>query len=165
MILGIDPGLHGALALLDDAGRLVHVWDMPSVKEARRSTIPAPLLDNVMGEITRSVVGYDMPQAVLEKVGSMPGQGVTSMFNFGCSVGLIRGFLSAYGMTVTEVAPNIWKARMGLTGKAKDASRTKAIELYPAHAELFKLKKHEGRAEATLIAAWGHQNPTRLNQC
>lgn len=167
MVLGVDPGNAGALALVQTDGVLLHIWDMPVVREKKHTFLSRPLLKKVMREIWTFTnewrVGshHEMPVAYLEKVGARPGQGVTSMFNFGRSVGLLEGFLAAYGCRVEEAPPNVWKAQMRLTGKQKDASRYLALERFPHNPELFELKKHEGRAEAALIALWGLQQEKR----
>lgn len=152
-IIGIDPGNNGAIAVVE-AGALMGVWDMPVIREKRRTVLKGPSLLKVFQEI-EIWSNLILPVVYLEKVGAMPNQGVTSMFNFGRSVGLLEGVCASFQLRVVEAPPTQWKAQMGLTGRNKDASRTRAIECFPEKAELFHLKKHEGRAEAALIALWG----------
>ena len=152
-IIGVDPGLTGGIALVTLDEQLIQVWEMPSLYEGKRNSISGPLLRPLIHEL---VVGSPVrPIAYIEKVGAMPGQGVTSMFNFGRGVGLIEGVLTAYGCSIRSAPPNRWKAQMGLTGLNKEGSRSKVIEMFPDQAKRFEFKKDEGKAEAVLIAVWG----------
>ena len=161
-IIGIDPGNNGAIALLN-GGNLEGLWDMPVIQEKKRTVLQAASLISVFDEMRRLRLSESPvpPVVYLEKVGAMPGQGVTSMFNFGRSVGLLEGVCAAYGYRIVYAPPTRWKAQMGLSGRNKDASRSKAIECFPRMAELFKLKKYEGRAEAALIGLWGLRQEQR----
>lgn len=153
MILGIDPGLSGALAFLDGANLIVH--DMPTfelpvyggkVKKVRRVLDEARLAGLLM------LNPPDM--AIVENVHSMPEQGVASSFKFGMVFGAIRGELAALGIPVKYVEPAVWKRYFKLTSD-KDKSRQIASQLMPAHAHHWPLKKHDGRAEAALLALYG----------
>ena len=149
-IIGIDPGASGAIALLV-SGVLVSVHDMPTVtvernKAQKRQVCPAGL-SLLMQQLS--------PQrATVEKVGAMPGQGVSSMFSFGRSVGIIEGVLAARQIPVTFVTPQSWQKLSG-AAKGKDGSRQRVMELFPSQAHLFARVKDDGRADAVLIALAG----------
>jgi crossover junction endodeoxyribonuclease RuvC len=148
-VLGIDPGVNGALALLVD-GALVWVVDMPTLEDGPkgRRTVSAFLLAQIVAESHASL-------AYIEKVGTMPGEGAVGAFSFGRSVGVIHGVCCALCVGYASITPQSWKKYHGLSKEAKDASRSKAISLWPSFAEYFSLKKHDGRAEAALIALAG----------
>lgn len=152
-IIGVDPGASGAIAILEDNGQLVQVFDMPSVElqvrgKAKRRVAPEMLaselrLYNVQGTV-----------AVVEQVSAMPGQGVSSMFAFGQAYGLVLGVLAGLWIPTSTVTPSAWKKALKLN-TGKDAARAKAAQLWPAQASEFKRVKDDGRAEAALIAHWG----------
>jgi len=148
--IGIDPGASGAIALL--VGReLVSVHDMPTVtvernKAQKRQVCPAGL--------SLLVQQLSPHKAIVEKVSAMPGQGVSSMFSFGRSVGIIEGVLAAKQIPVTFVTPQSWQKQSG-AAKGKDGSRQRVMELFPSQAHLFARVKDDGRADAVLIALAG----------
>lgn len=148
IVVGIDPGLTGAVAKLDN-GELMDLLDMP-VYDGRV---------DARGLYLR-LQGWGRPyMVVIEDVHSMPGQGVASSFKFGRSVGAIEGVVGALSYPHTRLTPQRWKQKMGLIGKDKDASRGMARELHPLYADKFARKKDDGRAEAALIAeAWRRTN-------
>mgnify|MGYP001306975757 CR=1 FL=1 len=156
MILGIDPGLSGAIALLDGE-RCVEVWDMPVTEKlhGKGREVNAYLLVDVILEALEMDEGLAAPVAYVERVSAMPGQGVSGMFSLGRSAGVVAGVLAAWGVRVEYVTPQAWKRSQGLLKKSKDASRTLAIQRWPEMREQLKLKKHDGRAEAMLIADYG----------
>lgn len=149
--IGIDPGLKGAIALYD--GRGVRVHDMPTIRVTRngkgKKEVAPALLAHVLHELHLNAP-HDVP-VLLEKVGAMPNQGVSSMFQFGRSVGIIEGALVAAGYRYDTVVPAVWRRAMGVVGD-KSASRERIIELLPAQAGLFSRVKDDGRAEAALLA-------------
>ena len=150
-VIGIDPGISGAIAVFRD-GKLESVVDMPTVEIASGKTIKR----HISAATLRNILELDMYQfshVVIEKVGAMPGQGVTSMFNFGRSAGIIEGVVVGLKMPSTYVTPATWTKAVGRAA-GKDASRMRAMELFPAKAELFKRAKDDGRADAALIAHW-----------
>ena len=154
-ILGVDPGLSGALAVLAPDGALL-IFDTPTVtrrvnNKTKRQLEPYQLAAWV--EISRRSIRF----AVIEQVGTMPGQGVTSAFNFGFVTGALHGIIAACGVEIRTVPPQVWKRKFGLLGQGKDASRGEASRRFPASAHLWPLKKHDGRAEAALIALYGSQ--------
>jgi len=153
-VIGIDPGINGAVAIFRD--NVLHsVVDMPTVEIASGKTmkrhISAATLCNILERYILEL--YPTTNVVIEKVGAMPGQGVTSMFNFGRSAGIIEGVVSALRMPSTYVTPATWTKAVGRAA-GKDASRMRAMELFPAKADLFKRAKDDGRADAALIAYW-----------
>ena len=150
-VIGIDPGISGAIAVFDwYTKKLVEIIDMPTLEvesgKTKKRHISAVSLANYL-------VGFTDTHIVIEKVGAMPGQGVTSMFNFGRSAGIIEGVVAALEMPNTYVTPAAWTKAVGRAA-GKDASRMRAMELFPSKAELFKRAKDDGRADACLIAHW-----------
>ena len=147
--IGIDPGLNGAIAFLDTEKGHLSIVDMPTLEvkrnnKAKREVSPLGLAQIIMA--CSNPVG-----AVLERVGAMPGQGVTSVFSFGRSVGVVEGVLAAYHIPITITHPQAWQKAAGVRG-GKDGSRQRAMELFPNYAGLFSLKKHDGRADAAIMA-------------
>lgn len=151
MIIGIDPGQTGALAFYD-RGKIVAVVDIPTMG---RTHGKGQQVDPY--ELASAILTHEghFGQAYLEQVSAMKGQGVTSCFNFGESVGIIKGVLGALQIPVLMITPQKWKKAAGLIGKEKDASRALAIQLHPEIADQLTRKKDQGRAEAILIARFG----------
>jgi crossover junction endodeoxyribonuclease RuvC len=147
---GIDVGNNGAIALIVD-GRLERVEDMPIVEIQRGKSVKRQVSAQALVGIIKDM---QPTHAAVEKVASMPNQGVASMFAFGRSAGVIEGVLAALEVPVSYVQPAVWARTMN-KGYGKDASRHRAMELHPDKQEWFKLVKHDGRAEAVLIAMWG----------
>lgn len=152
LILGVDPGLSGALAwITPDTQRIVAIEDMPVTAAASgtgRSEISPAALSML---VTRD----NLLSAVLERVSSRPGEGVSSAFKFGTGYGMIQGVLAAHGVPVRFVTPQVWKRAMGIpSGAPKDASRQRAMEAFPTQALLFSRKKDHGRADAALLALY-----------
>lgn len=151
-IIGIDPGASGAVAVLDEEGRLVYMVDMPTVEvkvgKANKKRVSPELLATEIQPYRFHGVAW------VEQVTAMPGQGVSSMFAFGESYGIVKGVLAAHGIQTNLVTPNKWKKAMELNA-GKDGSRAKAIMKWPENAHLFKRVKDDGRAEAALIAEFG----------
>lgn len=146
-IVGCDPGATGGLAFLTDGGDLLHVQDMPMVEIAGKKRVSAPLLVAVLRQ-------WAPRMAVIELVGAMPGQGVSSMFAFGYAAGVLECACAASGAAVTFVTPPVWKRAMKVT-KDKGSSRMMAQRLWPAHAGDFARVRDDGRAEAALIGFYG----------
>ncbi|MFG1334004.1 hypothetical protein V5F41_22470 [Xanthobacter autotrophicus] len=146
LILGIDPGLSGAFAFLDD-GKLTHVADLPTMGEGARRMLDSGALADALKPLT-----FDF--AVIEQVGAMPGQGVSSMFRFGHAVGQAVGVIHALGIPLKWASPGTWKRTMGLNSD-KERARALAIETFPSLRAQFARKKDHGRAEAALMALWG----------
>jgi crossover junction endodeoxyribonuclease RuvC len=154
--LGADPGLSGAIALLTgDCLAVLDVKDMPAMTTpAGKRVLDHWALASILGGWT-SV--FDIKGATVELVHSMPKQGVTSSFSFGSSFGALCQGIASAGLDFALIPPATWKAIYGLRGgrENKELSRAKASELFPGHANLWKLKKHDGRAEAVLLAHYG----------
>jgi len=153
MIIGIDIGAQGALALLNGAGVLLDVADMPILRDGpkNRANVNAPLLAEI-------VYRWHATQAFVEYVGARPGEGPTGAFAFGRSRGVIEGVCAAAGLPVSFITPPVWKRAVGIQpGKdgAKDAARSEAIRRWPDKAGLFARVKDDGRAESALIAVAG----------
>jgi crossover junction endodeoxyribonuclease RuvC len=151
--LGIDVGLNGAIALVVD-GELISVVDMPTVtldrngKAKRQVSVP---------ELVDIIKQFDPNEAYVEKVFAMAGQGVTSVFSFGRSLGVVEGVLTTMKIKTTLMTPQTWQKGLGMTG-GKDGSRARAMELFPEQTALFKRVKDDGRSDAALIALWGSKH-------
>jgi crossover junction endodeoxyribonuclease RuvC len=148
-VLGIDPGLSGAIVSYD--GEFICPLVIPTTKaktRGREVTWPALALDF-------ELLMADADHAFIEQVGAMPGQGVSSMFKFGYVAGGLRGLVAAAKIPVTMVTPQVWKRTMHVTS-SKDVARARAGDIFPLQAKLFERKKDEGVAEAALIAMYGY---------
>ena len=153
MSIGIDPGISGAICLLDD-DVAVRVWDMPVLEGARgKRAVCAALLADLIREARG--MSAERPTAYVERVGPMPGQGVTSMFSFGRSAGVVEGVLGALGMRCVLISPQTWKRQAKLIGKPKDESRCLAMRMFPELSVQLRRKKDGGRADAALIGYFG----------
>jgi crossover junction endodeoxyribonuclease RuvC len=155
-VLAIDPGLTGALAAYD--GEVLLLADIPTVARKKKARIHLAALRALAWKLSFHVDAFD---AVIEQVGTMPRQGLSSAFNFGFTVGAIHMAAESNALTIHTVTPTTWKFGVGLNAipgqdlKArKNASRAKAIELFPQYADLFARVKDDGRAEAALMAWW-----------
>lgn len=151
IVLGIDPGLSGALAFYDTVSEALVVMDMPTVEvtrngKSKREVSPALVADMVAGK--------GVEKAFMERVSAMPGQGVSSMFSFGRSSGVVEGVLAAYEIPTTLVTPQAWMKAMGVRA-GKDGSRERAMQLFPQYSMTFSRKKDDGRSDAALIAKFG----------
>ena len=150
LLLGIDIGVQGAIALLNADGSLISISDMPVLSDGPggRRSVNAPLLAEIIFKSHAS-------EAFVEYVGARPGEGAVGAFAFGRSRGVIEGVLGAAGIPVGFITPAQWKRLCGLANASKDASRSEAIRRWPAHAALFSRVMDDGRAEAALIAVAG----------
>lgn len=152
--IGIDPGLDGAMALIDDQKNCAVVYDAPtltvSTRDKDRREYSLSALTNLLAPYARSATEC---KAAIELVGAMPGQGVTSMFRMGFGLGIWEASLAAFAIPYTRVAPQKWKKAMLVgVGVEKEASRLRAQQLFP-YVSLARKKDH-GRAEALLIAEY-----------
>jgi crossover junction endodeoxyribonuclease RuvC len=151
IILGVDPGLSGALAIYNTSEGTVDIIDMPVLEIVRngkkKREVSAQALAN-------QLVGRNITAAFIERVNAMSGQGVTSVFSFGRSSGIVEGVLAAYDIPTTLVTPQTWQKAVGQRA-GKDGSRERAMQLFPAQADLFGRKKDDGRSDAVLIAYYG----------
>ena len=149
IVMAIDPGLSGAIAVF--AGDTIFdIVDTPTHELTRNNKTKRQISASGLAAIFRD---YKPDHVVVEKVSAMPGQGVTSMFSFGRSFGVIEGILAAFEIPATYVMPSVWTKGIG-RGLGKDASRARACELYPKWEKCFARVKDDGRADAVLIGAW-----------
>ena len=149
-IFGIDPGLSGALAILDNIN-VIDVIDLPVMSEGKknkRQLNSAHLSQYIVKNITK----IEDTVVVVEQVNAMPGQGVTSMFNFGQTFGAIKGISATLKIPIFFVRPSKWKKHFELINSSKDSSRTKVIEMYPSLSHQLSKKKDVNKSDAILIA-------------
>ena len=156
-VIGIDPGLSGAIAIMEDK-KVLKTYDMPVMAEGKKNKrqLNSALLSNLIKEN----IGNAEVAIVVEQVNAMPGQGVTSMFNFGQTFGAIKGICAALELPIFFVRPSKWKKHFDLINSSKDSSRTKVIEMYPKMSNLLSKKKDVNKSDAILIARFF--NETRL---
>lgn len=158
--LGIDPGLHGALALYAPGYDHQKLWvvDTPTLLLKKGKGVKRFIDYGAFAGIVREWSGAAVvpPIAVVELVSAWPGQGVASAFDFGRSVGAALMACHAHQLRVEQVAPTVWKRAVGIpVGAGKDQSRARAMNLFPADADRFRRAHDDGRAEAALIAWYG----------
>ena len=157
-IIGIDPGLSGAIAILDDI-KIFDMFDMPIMSEGKKNKnqLNSAQLVNI---IKKHILSSGNTFVIVEQVSAMPGQGVTSMFNFGQTFGAIKGVCAALDLPIFFVRPSRWKKYFELINSSKDSSRTKAIEMYPSISSHLSKKKDVNKSDAILIARFYYE--TRL---
>ena len=138
-IIGIDPGLSGGIAILDDL-KIFDIYDMPIMSEGKKNKnqLNSAQLVNI---IKKNLIPNGDTFLIVEQVSAMPGQGVTSMFNFGQTFGSIKGICAALNLPIFFVRPAKWKKHFDLINSSKDASRTKVIEMYPSISPRLSKKK------------------------
>jgi len=151
-IIGIDPGLSGAIAIIED-NKIKELFDMPVMPDGKKNKrqLNNALLVKLIKDNIKNLEDTVM---IVEQVNAMPGQGVTSMFNFGQTFGAIKGICAALGLPIFFVRPAKWKKHFELINSSKDASRTKAIEMYPSISEQLSRKKDVNKSDALLIARY-----------
>ncbi len=149
-IIGIDPGLSGAIAIIEN-NKVLGIFDMPVMAEGKKNKrqLNSAQLVNIIKE---NVKKEDETVVVVEQVNAMPGQGVTSMFNFGQTFGAIKGVCAALNLPIFFVRPSKWKKYFELINSSKDSSRTKVIEMYPSLSNKLSKKKDVNKSDAILIA-------------
>ena len=156
--IGIDPGKSGAIAVFRPRVGRLDIFDMPTLEITRngktKHELSPIMLANQLSDFQHL---QPIPKVIMERVGAMPGQGVTSAFNFGFTTGCIHGIIAACGIEIRTVSPQVWKRKYGLIGQNKDASRGEASRRFPEFTHLWSLKKHDGRAEAALLALYGSE--------
>ena len=149
-VVGIDPGLNGAIAILQDK-KVLSITDMPVMADGKKNK--RQLNNAQLAEILiKNTSEGDEISIVVEQVNAMPGQGVTSMFNFGQTFGAIKGVCAALQLPIFFVRPSKWKKYFELINSSKDSSRTKAIEMYPYLSDQLAKKKDVNKSDAILIA-------------
>ena len=154
IIFGIDPGVSGAISILENK-KVIEVFDMPTMIDGKKNKkqVNGAQVTNIIKERLDSEKEKEIV-VVVEHVNAMPGQGVTSMFNFGQSFGVIKGICSALSLPIYFVRPIKWKKHFNLIKTNKDASRTKVIEVYPEISSKLHRKKDSNKADAILIARY-----------
>ena len=157
LIIGVDPGISGAICFFEN-GEIKDIIDMPVMADGKKNKkqINGSQIYNEMIQRTKNIPKKDII-VVIEQVSAMPGQGVTSMFNFGQSFGVIKGICSAMQFSVHFVRPAKWKKYFNLLNSQKDASRTRAIEIFPYFSSQLSKKKDSNKADAILIASFYHE--------
>ena len=152
IIVGIDPGIAGAICFFSD-GKIIDVIDMPTMADGKKNKkqVNGRQIFNEISNLKNKYINEPV-SVVVEQVSAMPGQGVTSMFNFGQSFGVIKGICSAMELPIYYVRPAKWKKYFNLINSEKDASRTKVIEMFPKISHKLSRKKDNNKADAILIA-------------
>ncbi len=156
LIIGIDPGISGAICFFEN-GEVKEVIEMPTMAEGKKNKrqINGSQTYNEISQRIKNITKKDI-FVVIEQVSAMPGQGVTSMFNFGQSFGVLKGICSAMQLSTFFIRPTKWKKYFNLIKSEKDASRTKVIEIFPYISSNLSKKKDSNKADAILIASFFH---------
>ena len=157
LVIGIDPGISGSICFLQN-GRIIDVIEMPTMTEGKKNKKQVNG-SQIFNEILERIKKLDTndTRVVIEQVSAMPGQGVTSMFNFGQSFGILKGICSAMQLPMYFVRPAKWKKYFNLINSEKDASRTRAIEIFPYFSSQLSKKKDSNKADAILIASFYYE--------
>ncbi len=157
LIIGIDPGISGSICFFED-GKIVEVLEMPTMTEGKKNKkqVNGAQVYNEISEKINKKSNQEV-RVVIENVSAMPGQGVTSMFNFGQSFGILKGICSAMRLPIYFVRPAKWKKYYNLINSEKDASRTRAIEIFPYFSSQLSKKKDSNKADAILIASFYYE--------
>ena len=155
IIIGIDPGVSGAICILTD-GKITEIYEMPTMIDGKKNKkqVNGAEITNI---INKELVNEKDINVVIEHVSAMPGQGVTSMFNFGQSFGVLKGICAALKLPVHFIRPVKWKKHFNLINTEKDASRTKVIEVFPYISSKISKKKDANKADAILIARFFYE--------
>ena len=151
-IFGIDPGISGAICVLKE-GKILEVYEMPTMIDGKKnkSHVNGAEVTNIF---LKELHNEDKAKVVVEHVTAMPGQGVTSMFNFGQSFGVLKGICAALKLPIYFVRPVKWKKHFNLIKTNKEASRTKVIEIFPYISSKISRKKDSNKADSILIAKY-----------
>ena len=163
LIIAIDPGINGAICFFEN-GEVKDVFEMPTMAEGKKNKRQVNG-HQMFNELSYRIKKHDTHKinVVVEQVSAMPGQGVTSMFNFGQSFGVIKGICAAMQLPIFFVRPAKWKKHFDLINTQKDASRTKAIEMFPKISTILSKKKDSNKADAILIASF-YENIIKNNK-
>ena len=154
LIIGIDPGITGSICFFED-GKIIDVVEMPNMPEGKknkRQVNGAQVFHEISSRIKN--IKKENIKVIIEQVSAMPGQGVTSMFNFGQSFGILKGICSAMQLPMYFVRPVKWKKHFNLIKTNKEASRTKVIEIFPYISSKIARKKDSNKADSILIAKY-----------
>ena len=157
LIIGIDPGISGSICFFKD-GNILDVIEMPTMTEGKKNKRQVNG-SQIYNEILKRIKNFNKSEVkvVIEQVSAMPGQGVTSMFNFGQSFGVLKGICSAMQLPMYFVRPAKWKKYYNLINSEKDASRTKVIQIFPYISEQLSKKKDANKADAILISSFFYE--------
>ena len=157
LIIGIDPGISGSICFFED-GKIIEVVEMPTMTEGKKNKKQVNG-SQIYNEISKRIKNFDKKdiKVIIEQVSAMPGQGVTSMFNFGQSYGILKGICAAMQLSMYLVRPAKCKKYFNLINSEKDASRTKAIEIFPYFSSNLSKKKDSNKADAILIASYYYE--------
>ena len=157
LVIGIDPGISGSICFFQD-GKIIDVVEMPTMTEGTKNKkqVNGSKIFNEISERIKKIDKSDI-RVIIEQVSAMPGQGVTSMFNFGQSFGILKGICSAMQLSMYFVRPAKWKKYFNLINSEKDASRTRAIEIFPYFSSQLSRKKDSNKADAILIASFHYE--------
>ena len=157
LIIGIDPGISGSICFFED-GKVLDAIEMPTMtdgKKNKRQVNGAQIYNEIIKRVKKN--DKQNVRVVIEQVSAMPGQGVTSMFNFDQSFRILKGICSAIQLPVYFVRPTKWKKYLNLINSEKDASRTRAIEIFPYFSSELSKKKDSNKADAILIASFYYE--------
>jgi len=157
LIIGIDPGISGSICFFED-GKIIEVIEMPTMTDGKKNKkqVNGSQLYNELSKRINKNQNQSI-RVIVEQVSAMPGQGVTSMFNFGQSFGILKGICSAMQLPMYFVRPAKWKKYFNLINSEKDASRTRAIEIFPYFSSQLSKKKDSNKADAILIASFYYE--------
>ena len=157
LIIGIDPGISGSICFFEN-GKIIDVIEMPTMTEGKKNKRQVNG-SQIYNEINKKIEKYENQniRVIIEQVSAMPGQGVTSMFNFGQSFGILKGICSAMRLPMYFVRPAKWKKYFSLINSEKDASRTRVIEMFPYFSSQLSKKKDSNKADAILIASFYYE--------
>ena len=158
LIISIDPGISGSICFFKD-GKIIDIMEMPNMAEGKKNKRQVNGAQ-IYNEISSRIKNFNKEdiKVVIEQVSAMPGQGVTSMFNFGQSFGVLKGICSAMQLPMYFVRPAKWKKYFNLINSEKDASRTKAIQIFPYISSQLSKKKDANKADAILLASFFFEN-------
>ena len=154
LVIGIDPGISGSICFFQD-GKITDVIEMPTMTDGKKNKkqVNGSQIFNEISNRIKKIDKRDI-KVIIEHVSAMPGQGVTSMFNFGQSFGILKGICSAMQLSMYFVRPAKWKKYFNLINSEKDASRTRAIEIFPYFSTQLSRKKDSNKADAILISSY-----------
>ncbi len=157
LIIGIDPGITGSICFFED-GKIIDVVEMPNMAEGKKNKRQVNGAQ-IYHEISKRIKNLEKKdiKVIIEQVAAMPGQGVTSMFNFGQSFGVLKGICAAMQIPMYFVRPAKWKKYFNLINSEKDASRTKAIEIFPHFSAQLSRKKDSNKADVILISSFFYE--------
>lgn len=156
IVVGIDPGLSGAVARYNAVTGGLEVVDTPTFMLTRNGKAKRDIDLASFARIVDAFCKEAGTRIYIEQVGSMPGQGSSSVFAFGKAYGIALGVAAATFCPIGLVTPQVWKRALNVP-KDKDGARARASALMPQHAHNWPLVKHDGRAESSLIALYGAQ--------